>query len=350
MLVNEENIFSECTNQNHPKSGSTYKRVSVPISYFVNARDGSYFAHCKDCREYIRNYKKKLDSDVDEFGIHRCGTCRKMRTVDYCEQCSKNNMARTKKCKENYHKVLWERMVELDSCCEHCNQIFLKKRDGSPGFISLKGSLKGHNISASDIDFSAVEFDHLSEEEQLKKFGVYYGPKKNGVGGGGILSYASKKREAKKCILLCLACHKAITTLRYGIRKVTRLIEQEKIDYVNRKKCEVGHCQSCKHKVDPTNLAYFEWDHIDPSKKRHTISEIATQGHALFTLVYLIDELTLCRLLCTYCHRLHTANQTKERFAWVREKNMLKSKAAFERKRIADEEKDNIVTKKQKNE
>ncbi len=174
------------------------------------------------------------------------------------------------------------------------------------------------SVKKDDIEFRNLEWDHLTKEEQFERFGQYYGPKTKGV--AGIYAYESKKAETKKCILLCLYCHTLKTMERNGASTRRRKKKEMKKAYNNTEKCKVGNCQLCKCGVNMLNLSYYEWDHIDPTKKRHDISEVVRSDSTIFTIEYLIEELHQCRLLCRFCHRIHSGEQKKVKFAVARNK------------------------------
>ncbi len=138
------------------------------------------------------------------------------------------------------------------------------------------------------------------------------------------------KAEAKKCKLLCILCHSIKTTDRYVKSTIYKPREVQKIEYVKAKKVKIGTCQICRLAVNPNYFSYFEYDHLDSSKKRESISIIATHTYAVFTMEYLIEEMEKCRILCAFCHKLRTNIQAKQRNATIREAKMAKLAAAVD--------------------
>ena len=67
-------------------------------------------------------------------------------------------------------------------------------------------------------------------------------------------------------------------------------------DHLSKNPCPCGES-------DPRVL---EFDHIDPSTKRDSVSELCNSGYALQVV---IDEIAKCRVLCCNCHRRHTYEQ-----------------------------------------
>ena len=63
-------------------------------------------------------------------------------------------------------------------------------------------------------------------------------------------------------------------------------------------------CEICGER-DPRKL---EYDHIDPAKKRQTISRFITDGYTWASDSFRA-EIRKCRILCANCHRVHTIEQ-----------------------------------------
>ncbi len=312
--------FMSCNGKWHKCSGSVYSRDKVPSNLFENALNDTFYKSCFDCRRYNAKQCKKIPSsqrDTDEYGLFMCRTCNIERTKDFCRKCTDTRSGTLRTRNKNYILVMWERILETGCCCQRCKRVFLKKKDGSVGFTVVDSM---DNVTKDDIEFRNLEFDHLTWLEQIMYFGKYYGEKVCGV--ANIHSYASKKTESKKCLLVCLLCHtfntaERITETVCGKRKST----QRKIDYVNSKKVEIGCCELCRHSVNQSNLSYFEFDHKNPENKQYEISAIVNQHSSHFTLEFLIEELSDCRLLCRYCHRIQSGTQTRERYGSKRTKD-----------------------------
>ncbi len=309
--------FRKCSCDTHQYNGSVYQKEFVPLDKFINPYNNSYYKICLECRQYINQNRnnRKHKKDVVVSDLYKCNGCRNLRTKDFCDTCSLKSLEVAKTKIEIHRLVIWERIVEVGCCCELCKRIFIKKPDGAEGFLI------GNNINTItqfDIEYRNLEWDHLTEKEQLQHFGCFYGLKTKGV--SEIYAYESKKAESRKCMLVCLYCH-VLKTIERRDERVRPLAsrEQEKLVYINNKKLEVGVCQICGIGVDVTNLSYFEMDHVDPTTKLHAISDILGTS-AMFTMDCLINELNKCRLVCKYCHRIHTGDQTKTRYANMREK------------------------------
>ena len=68
--------------------------------------------------------------------------------------------------------------------------------------------------------------------------------------------------------------------------------------YVDNYKMNKG-CARCGFNEHPVAL---EFDHIDPSKKSKTVSQLVKKG----VMKNIISEIEKCQVLCSNCHRIHT--------------------------------------------
>lgn len=71
--------------------------------------------------------------------------------------------------------------------------------------------------------------------------------------------------------------------------------------------CESGACP-----IDPalvkSDPVFLDLDHIDPSTKKDSVSNLIRSDYAWPTIQAEIDK---CRVLCKFCHAKHTADQRK---------------------------------------
>ncbi len=118
-----------------------------------------------------------------------------------------------------------------------------------------------------------------------------------------------------------------LKTLRYAHECKDCQVSQCKIDKLIYKKLCVdykgGKCEHCGY---DESLAPFDFHHVDPNDKDFMISQVVALSRILKTRKLdrkTIQELDKCLLLCTNCHRLEHAKQSKkmERFVEFLAKN-----------------------------
>ena len=111
--------------------------------------------------------------------------------------------------------------------------------------------------------------------------------------------------EAKKCELLCANCH----SLEHTVDKPRSLnsikIRNKKVELIQ----AIGNkCQgdNCNIEYDGTNVALFQFHHIDPQTKLFQFSGSNLIDH---TWNEVLDEASKCKLLCANCHKkIHSRN------------------------------------------
>lgn len=290
--------FVRCNFRDHRKSLSPHPVERVPIELFKNTFNNSLFKCCLHCRTYARQMyatqrKRKIEKRALDDSVHTCLKCDNLLVEGSCLICRSRDKTSRQSRKANDRKVKLERILQTKVCCAHCNKIFVKNPNAEFGFITLD-SLE--NVDITLIEFRNLEFDHLTEEEQVKKYGRSFGPKKNGV--ARIHSYASKLMEAQKCELLCLACHRFKTQQRYKRTSRVCALRQQKQEIVKAEKLRIGKCELCNGEIDSKNLTYYEFDHIERSTKLFDIAKIVNSDMLMFSVPLLQTELSKCRLVC----------------------------------------------------
>ncbi len=299
-----------CKPRNHKRTHSEFPFDAVPKSMFMKP-NGSLYKMCLDCRKHweanrVKNAdKKKRELQVDETKQY-CTECHHEKTNEpefkMCLKCRTRFRKYTTFAQDAYYALIHEYVRKLGVCCEICRKVFLKNTFGE-GFIVVD-SLDGVNME--DIEVLNLEFDHLTQEEQMLKHGKYYGHKIKGV--RGLKTTELMKKEAKKCQLTCLMCHVKETKRRYkgAVLCPSYMI---KYDYTNNIKILAGCCQVCKSKIDHNVLAYYEFDHIERSTKIAAISEMCNNNW--FTLDDVKAEIPSCQVLCRFCHRQKSRAEAK---------------------------------------
>lgn len=328
-ITNNNRMFSTCSEKKH-KWHSPYDKNKVPIEQFKNRYSDKLYRQCNDCRQVkqksrrkVEAYRKNIATEKNQKICSMCFTQMDKETIyKTCTECRKRTKTFYEKEVLHTNKIKLEHMLKMECCCYHCKQIFLKQPTGVPGFVVTNA--KFETIDTNTIEFQMCEFDHLTELEQISRFGQSYGPKIKGI--GEFTSYESKQKEAKKCQLLCLFCHAKRTQQQRDNNRVDKFsytkketdlkrCTDEKRNFVNNLKLKIGRCQQCEF-FDPNILQCFEFDHIDQSTK---VATIATLVGSYASMKKLKLELEKCRLLCRFCHRNHSAKQNigNTKLKWI---------------------------------
>jgi hypothetical protein len=180
--------------------------------------------------------------------------------------------------------------------CSRCRERGIKYRERSD--LHNKYKKYKEDMGVCDIcglDAPMKDFDHTGEEEKTCR----------------VMEF-----ERYKCRVLCRKCHVKITSLTRNRKQVsTDRRKQNKYDrinrniaYVNNVKIQLGGCQNdnCDDEFDPDNLSFYEFDHIDFTGKRNSISNMAG---STFSIKSIQSEINKCILLCSYCHNSKTEMQ-----------------------------------------
>ncbi len=201
-------------------------------------------------------------------------------------------------------------VINLKICntCSNCRFLHKKSREkiGSKTqvlkahYLKLKENLPPCRICGDNITFHK-EFNHIDPKGLLD-------PKNKKL--GCISDFRSIKKmniEAAKCECLCRKCHRKYTQEQHDKNKKIKTKYGKHKKYVNDLKIKIGKCQenNCTDIFDPENLSFYEFDHIDPSTKRQKICTMIGS----YSIETLNEELKKCRLICGYCHYLHTLKQ-----------------------------------------
>ena len=109
--------------------------------------------------------------------------------------------------------------------------------------------------------------------------------------------------EAKKCKLLCANCHSLEHTVDKP--KTLKTIKERdiktKLIQLKGNKCQGDNCNIV---FDGTNMASFQFHHIDRKTKLFNLSNSNLSTH---TWNELLDETSKCKLLCANCHaKIHS--------------------------------------------
>ncbi len=303
----------------HSRHASSYPMECVPRKMFEKRKGAGLYRTCSDCRDYdaecrtrVRKRRRVVAEKAGDSELYPCIYCNHPRIKEYCCTCEQWSAKGEASRVIAYDRVILERIRDVGTCCELCRSVFLKAPSGTHGFITV-GTLDGVNQDC--LELRNLEFDHLNEQEQIERFGYFNGHKKKGVPKE--ISYVAQKEESAKCKLVCLSCHVRETMRRYKIGKpassdYTKPGARDKTMFITAEKHRLRGCTRCKH-FDPTNLPYYEFDHIDATTKIKTISQLERDTSS--SIADLKAELAKCRLLCRFCHRKRTSIQWKETHA-----------------------------------
>lgn len=144
-----------------------------------------------------------------------------------------------------------------------------------------------------------MEYHHRNPEEKSGKVTSMRGMK--------------RIREIAKCDLICSLCHCELTEKQNNERikanvktKGFRNAYIRNHDLVKRTKIYDARCTECNLHIEDTGclFSYFEYDHMEPSDKRASISRMCSQRVSLATLKF---ELMKCVMRCRPCHRKKSA-------------------------------------------
>lgn len=339
-----------CLSKHHLSSNSEYPREKVPLINFKKYPDdpeSEFFTSCLDCRIYNikmeNNRIEKYRKVAEQKGLFFCPKCRKIypheergvnidnRKSAFCLSCKEKEKEKYEKQKENYNKLKYEMMQISQSSCNRCMKIYINPISNSLKVRELDTYVKNdiryvvfEEVEYSVLDFlqkfenilayKIIQFDHMTEEEQRKtgrlKENEEYIPKFKEI--PKLTSEYSRRKELKKCQQLCIKCHIEIEMEREEKREKkvdkTGKMFKEKRKYVNNIKKE--GCSHCGYKNE--NLSrFFDMDHIDPYDKNEIISAMVMQ--AKYSMENLIEECNKCRVLCKFCHAIHTDQQHEQK-------------------------------------
>ena len=202
--------------------------------------------------------------------------------------------------------------------CLHCRNIGNKSRqkETSKHFILQQHYEKlkkdsGPCVVCGDNDPEHKEFDHIDSSKKL-----YCVLKAQSI--------ELMNEESKKCQILCAKCHCKKTQEDLETNKKNKVYSENKgterarkktkrnREFVKSIKLQIGKCQNeeCKDVFDPTNLSFYEFDHINYEDK---VEGICLMNNKPISTKRIKEEIDKCVLLCRYCHRIKNKIQREER-------------------------------------
>lgn len=134
-------------------------------------------------------------------------------------------------------------------------------------------------VSCGEDNYLVLDFHHVDDKNKNFSIcdGVHNGFKKEII-----------LEEIKKCVLLCVNCHR----LTYKTK-----IVNEKTEWIKRYKEKKG-CSKCNKKMPGVCL---DFHHVNKSGKFIEISNMIDRHYSLKSI---IKEVEKCIVLCANCHRI----------------------------------------------
>ena len=337
-----------CSSCLHEKSsGSPYPRDKVPLDLFrkIPGNPNSFlYDKCKNCRDYVTQrhtrYEEIRKEETIGQGKNRCGRCRciideknrgRRKDGEYaacCVACTERSHERIKEHREDLNSLKMEFVDFFECSCFNCKRIFLRPDKNSLKITTLETYLDSQGIRCvilegisyparhilemckDDLELSIIEFDHLTESEQRER-GFLNDDEIFVDKETEVTTYKSSYRmklESYKCQHLCMICHTIQSEMR-TVRsdKGPTKLKMKKRDFVN--KLKLSGCESCGYQNEQYPQC-LDMDHLHPEYKIETVSHIVNFDK--FSFKDLIEECKKCRILCKFCHKIHTINQIKE--------------------------------------
>lgn len=335
---------------------SQHDRDKIPIDSLRKVKgnkNSDLFLMCEDCRTSENTIAQirveTIKAEAAQNGIELCGTCKgvfnddrtKATNLDgstscICESCKLAQYKASDLLAQKFARVKTRTMLKNQCSCFKCKRIILRALPGMSGPLRLDTyEIDGIRYFDYDskrcpvsfiiekyphlLELRVLDFDHLTEKEQRER-GLLKPEDKFVAKVRTVCRMRSESKmtlEALKCQLLCVECHIIETIGRemgYAESELSRLTRQ-KMQYVNNLKAK--GCSCCGY-FNENMPRFFDMDRIDPSSKIDDVSEMVRNGR--YTLNDVINECLKCRVLCKFCHRIHTSNQVDERLKIRNEK------------------------------
>jgi hypothetical protein len=266
---------------------------------YLAANNQSMF--CSDiCKKLGRNARLKRQRE-EKYELVPCASCSEdflqtRKNIVYCSELCKIELAANKPKKEKSIKEKPPKIIKPRNKCT-TTKTRLKK------LITESRMDQGVCAHCDETDIRLFEFAHYSRKD------------KSIVSVSQHQNLTEVRLELEKGRWLCVWCHRLETKMEndiiYGPKITTSQIYRAKHKhFIDTIKVNIGSCNFCMLTVTLETCSFFEFDHIDPSQKSNTISNLI--GHKKSTI---LAEIEKCRLLCCRCHRLRTIKQMQDKYA-----------------------------------
>lgn len=351
LVLNGESDLMHCASSLHGVSGSKYSKNQVPFVLFLNDPEdirSELFSNCLDCRIYKQKYTKSYiqicRKEAEEKGDFYCVTCSLQKPSDQkgknlngtdsavCKSCKIFEKKRNYQQQEKFSQILENLKLEFiqkhECSCYKCKAVYFKPSSedslitrrfdtrivNGRRCILYEGVECPVSLIVTDakemFELTIIEFDHLPEIDQRERGLLLqeeiYVPKSGLV--GQMSTEKNMRLEAKKCQHLCSKCHVEETIKREKGNSPKSTLLELKADYVN--KIKSAGCSSCQY-TNINLLRFFDMDHLHPESKITDICIMTRDPE--YTFEMLADECKKCRVLCKFCHAIHSKKQRNQK-------------------------------------
>jgi hypothetical protein len=267
-----------------------YKRVSKTLSSKTKVpKNPKYCTHCKMMRE---------TTDFQE-GLKHCAHCRRHRKNRYLRDQNvaadinetENDVKMCVRCYKVYDIEKFQQTHKTYVLCLFCrNDDKMRTFDFKQIYYDYKQS-RGPCVDCGENNIRVLDFDHIDREQKS-------------IPVSRCLTLDDLYEEGGKCEMRCVMCHIRRTKqqMNYG---TTNCLKKRFIDNI---KLNSKGCEECGW-FDESLLEGLDFDHLDPKCKNVSVSHMV---NGPYTIEDIKDEISMCRILCRKCHRLHTLKQFGE--------------------------------------
>ena len=226
-----------------------HKKILAPKSCSENEKQCTGCGRVQKTDQFVSSHvrREKLTS--------KCLTCRAS-----LKRSSVNPMTTTGKC-----KAVWEEWKAMHKC-----------------------------LSCGCNDPRILEADHTHDKVHACSDYNYW------ANHGGV---EALKHELTKCVPLCRGCHRVKTKNERGKQSTQCFVDRHKI--IDDEKLRRGACLVCKRVVTKYTTCAFDFDHVDPSQKVISVSNLVYKSKTYFN-DHFHTEAQKCNLLCANCHHVKT--------------------------------------------
>lgn len=263
-------------------------KQTFSVSNFTKdpATSDGYRSSCNTCRSEYREEKALEYEQIHQTSTINpdepkvCSCCKKTKTI--------NDFGYKK------HK-----RSGLNSICLSCATQQEMRRHKLKTLIIQRFLQTRKCADCGCDDWKLLENDHTCDDKATRSTGLSYRTISK------LPTFQKVVDELKKCDVVCIMCHRIRTHGRFDDSSDHNM-KQKKLERrkeVDKWKLQKGSCAECKLQIEDDFAFLFDLDHIDPSTKVNSISDMC---NSLQSIESIRAEVEKCRLLCCKCHRLHT--------------------------------------------